>query len=143
MVIASASRQVSTYRLNAHKHTCCLRLIYMLYSVVYYVLDLWLEGQRGRHIQANARGHGGCEHDALHICTLGAGWASAHHGIEDRCNIGKDRIFAERQLASRNMQERGAINLELHATSFDIANGSGEIKGNGASFGAGHQTTRS
>ena len=40
------------------------------------------------------------------------------------------------------MQQGGFIHSKFDTTSFDIAHGFGDIKGNRSSFGAGHQTAR-
>src|SRR5690349_8816245 len=100
------------------------------------------ERGRGRHVQADAGGHGGADDDALDVLALGAGRLGAHDGVNRGGEVLHELLLGEGELADGDVDEAGLVHTKLDASGLDLTHGAGDVHGDGASLGVGHEATR-
>ena len=83
--------------------------------------------------------HGAAHVERLDIGTLGGGGLRLDNRFHQDGHIFDQLVVIEGNLADGAMSDSGLINTIFNLTSFDFLDGLGDIHGNGASLGVGHQ----
>ena len=93
-------------------------------------------------VELDAGAHGGGEHEALDVGTLGGSGLCLDDSIHEGVQVLSELFLAEAYLADGAVADIGLINTILNLTGFNIGNSLGNIHGNGAALGVGHQALR-
>ena len=93
-----------------------------------------------RGADLDARTHGGGDHAAADILTLGSGGLSLDDGAHQSVEVLLELLGTEGDLADGAVDDVGLVETVLDLTGFDLVDGGGDVGGHSAGLGGGHQT---
>src|SRR5208282_695655 len=96
-------------------------------------------GRRLRRIDAHSRAHRRGNRDAANVISLGAGRLGANDRAEDRAHVVEQLRLAETQLAHARVHDAGLVHAVVHLAGLDLGDRLGDVEGDGANLGIGHQ----
>src|SRR5665213_549360 len=100
-------------------------------------------GARNRcRIDLHSRTHGRGESNPLYKRALGAGRPRLLHGIGERPNVGDQRLLVEARLADTGLDDARLLGAELDGTALGVLDRGGDVVGNRADLGVGHEAPR-
>src|SRR5207302_3517386 len=94
------------------------------------------------YINAHAGSHRGCQGQAAHVGSLGAGRLCAVHRVHKRGHVGGQLRGREARLPNWHVDDPRAVDLELDPTGLDLTHRALDVEGDRAGLGVGHQAAR-
>src|ERR1700730_6527277 len=111
--------RIKSIATSTHRQSCCLRRV---------------DRYTGPHC-------GGDRH-RLHVGPLCAGGLGSNDGIHQGGEIVAQFVVVERRFANRGVDDARPVVAELDAAALDVLDRLGDVEGDGAGFGVGHQPAR-
>src|ERR1700680_2746700 len=90
-------------------------------------------------VDRDTRAHGGRDGHGLHIGALGSRRLGSHDRIHQRCEIVAQFVVVERSFANCGVNDPGSIVAELDPATLNVLDRLGDVEGDRARLGVGHQ----
>src|SRR5215207_127814 len=96
-------------------------------------------GKHSGDVDADAGAHGAGDRERPEVRPFRAGGLGAVDGIDERGEVGDQRVGVEARLADRDMDDGALVDLELDAPALDLADRSIQVEGYRAGLGVRHE----
>src|SRR5262245_25355305 len=98
---------------------------------------------RDERIDPHRGAHRGGDRDRLHVLALGRGRLGAQQARDQGLDVVEELLGAEAPLADRHVHDARLVDAELDLAGLHLAHRLGDVEGDGADLGIGHQAARS